>query len=115
MKQNMYSAHPHAYHAQTFPLDLAPLLTPLTRHVPAPDLALILEVGWRFVNLFCSNVHGRNAPGHPTDMKMARAKTALAIRLHIFGHIFLWIHAPVSFRLDIWANQVLSGTLKKIR
>ena len=38
-----YAHSPHAYHAQTFPLDPSPFLEPLTRHVPAP--AQVLDVG----------------------------------------------------------------------
>jgi SAM-dependent methyltransferase len=43
MCNDPYTTTPHAYHAQTFPLDPAPFLDPLTRHVPAP--ALVLDVG----------------------------------------------------------------------
>ena len=38
-----YTHAPHAYHAQTFPLDPSPFLEPLTLHVPAP--AQVLDVG----------------------------------------------------------------------
>lgn len=42
-----YTTTPHAYHAQTFPLNPAPFLEPLTRHVPAPapNPVLVLDVG----------------------------------------------------------------------
>jgi hypothetical protein len=43
MSLSPYTTTPHAYHAQTFPLDPAPFLTPLTRHISAP--ALVLDLG----------------------------------------------------------------------
>jgi 2-polyprenyl-3-methyl-5-hydroxy-6-metoxy-1,4-benzoquinol methylase len=43
VNSDSYSDNPVAYHAQTFPLDPAPFLGPLTRHVLAP--ARVLDVG----------------------------------------------------------------------
>ncbi len=47
MRNDIYIHTPHAYHAQTFPLDPALFLEPLTRHVPAPapTPVLVLDVG----------------------------------------------------------------------
>jgi len=47
MRNDIYIHTPHAYHAQTFSLNPAPFLEPLTRHVPvpAPNPVLVLDVG----------------------------------------------------------------------
>jgi SAM-dependent methyltransferase len=45
MGSNVYSINPVACHAKTFFLNPAPFLTPLTRHVPAPALALDVGCG----------------------------------------------------------------------
>ena len=51
MRNDTYTAPPHAYHAQTFPLDPAPFLTPLTRHAPATARDGRVFVLWQDVDL----------------------------------------------------------------